>query len=89
MWRHARVPVCVCVRPFWESHMERIKKLQHCYTRKCYHYKVDNGVKGAKGLCLRFRLRLWVQVGAEKELPKMLQNEDVGKCEDVHIILIY
>lgn len=78
--------------------MERIKKLQHCYTRKCYHYKVDKGrniaftgVKGAKGLCLRFRLRLrlWVQVGAEKELPKMLQNEDVGKCEDVHIILIY
>lgn len=76
--------------------MERIKKLQHCYTRKCYHYKVDKGrniaftgVKGAKGLCLRFRLRLWVQVGAEKELPKMPQNEDVGKCEDVHIILMY
>lgn len=63
--------------------MERIKKLQRCNTRKCYHYKVDKGrniaftgVKGAKGLWPRLR----VQVGVQKELPKMLHNEDVSKC---------
>lgn len=49
--------------------MERIKKLQHCNTRKCYHYKVDKGrniaftgVKGAKGLWPRLR----IQVGVAK-----------------------
>lgn len=34
---------CVCECELEATHMERIKKLQHCNTRKCYHYKVDKG----------------------------------------------